>query len=221
MQEYFALLEKTPMFAGLNANQLDSMLRCLGAETRNYAKDSYIMRAGDAASRIGIVLKGYANVVREDIFGNRSILSSLETGDMFAESFVCAGVEEMPVHVEAQTACTVLLLNYTKVITTCETACVYHQKVIENMMQILANKNIQLNQKLEVVSARTTREKLMNYFLEQASKSDNKAFNIPFDRQQLADYLGVDRSAMSSELGKLRDDGVLEFYKNSFKLLSV
>ncbi len=207
------------MFKGIAPGDLTNMLDCLSASVHDYAKHAAIFFAGIPAERVGIVLAGTAQVVRDDIFGNRTILTTLDQGDMFGETFACAGVETLPVSVLATEECTVLLVDYRKIIVTCPSSCMFHNKMIENMMQILAQKNLVLNQKIEAVSARTTREKLIVYLTAQAGRAGSRSFEIPFNRQELADYLSVDRSAMSAELGRMRDEGILEFHKNSFEIL--
>ena len=158
-------------------------------------------------------------ILREDYYGNRSILSVIHPAQLFAEVFVCAGLESMPVSVIAASDCRIMLLDCRKVLTTCQNSCVFHNRLIRNLLHIMAAKNLMLNQKLELTSRRTTREKLMTYLTQEAKHAGSNCFTIPFDRQQLADYLGVDRSAMSTELGKLKKEGRLDFHKSSFKLL--
>lgn len=156
--------------------------------------------------------------MREDIFGNRAILTALMPGQLFGETFACAGVEILPVSVIAVSDCKILLLDYRRIITTCPTACVFHSRLIENMLKILAGKNLVLNQKIEALSARTTREKLLAYLVAQAGVAGSRRFTIPSTRQELADYLSVDRSAMSREMGIMQKEGMIRFKKNCFEL---
>lgn len=213
-----AALALSPLFDRISESELDRMLGCLNASLKQYAKGNTIFFAGDPAVRVGVVLTGEAQVVRDDLFGNRTILANLAAGDLFGETFACAGVQVLPVGVLATSPCSVLLLDYRKIIRTCSSDCAFHSRLVENMMRILAQKNLLLSQKIEVLSARTTREKLLAYLSSQASRAGSSSFTIPFSRQALADYLCVDRSAMSAELGRMRDDGLLSFHKNRFEL---
>jgi len=218
-EKYILVIQSASLFTGIAPEDLKSLMDCIDADMRRYEKHGTIFLMGDPAVRVGIVLEGGVQVVRDDIFGNRTILANLEIGDMFGEAFACAGVETLPVSVIAKSECAVLMIDYRKIIVTCPMSCAFHNRMVENMMQILALKNLELNRKIEAVSARTTREKLMVYLTMQAGKAGKTRFDIPFDRQGLADYLAVDRSAMSAELGKMRDEGMLRFKKNHFELL--
>lgn len=213
------LLNQTPLFAGMKADDIQGMLSCLSARTHTYAKDTYVLTAGDAAEEVGIVLSGSVNIIKEDFWGNRSIIGKVSGGGLFAEAFSCAGTGKLPVSAVTAERATILFINYKKIITTCSSACSFHTRLINNMIGILANKNILLTQKIEHTACRTTREKLLSYLSAQAMKAKGNSFVIPFDRQELADFLFVDRSAMSNTLSKLRDEGVLTFQKNHFTLL--
>lgn len=219
LENFFEILKQMPLFASIEDGELEKMLSCLDAKQQKYPKGSSIFIAGDPARHVGAVLQGAAQVVRDDVFGNRTILTKLGVGDLFGEVFACAGVQTLPVSVDAASNCTILLLDYRKIITTCPAACVFHSRLIENMMRILAQKNLMLNQKIEATSARTTREKLLSYLQGQAAQAQSAQFEIPFNRQELADYLSVDRSALSRELGLMRDEGILRYRKNAFELL--
>ncbi|MDL2238412.1 Crp/Fnr family transcriptional regulator [Christensenellaceae bacterium OttesenSCG-928-K19] len=218
MNQYFDIILKSPLFGGIRRGELVGMLDCLRASVRDYPKDAAIFLAGGPATRVGFLLRGNAQVVREDVFGNRTILTSLAQGDMFGEVFACAEVETLPVSVMAAGKCVVLLLDYKKLLTTCSSSCAFHNRMIENMMRILAQKNLRLNEKIEAVSARGTRAKLLTYLAAQARRAGSPAFTIPFNRQELADYLAVDRSAMSAELGRMQGEGLLRYDKSRFEL---
>ncbi len=218
IEQYTQILENNLLFQGIGTGELDSMLRCLDVRTARYPKDSAIFLAGSPPRWMGMVLKGAVQVVRDDIFGNRSMLAKLPPGDLFGEAFACAESEALPISVLAVTDCDVLLMDYRRVITTCSSSCVFHNRLIENMMQILAQKNLTLNQTIEVLSARSTREKVMAYLSIQAAGQGSSRFEIPLSRQELADYLSVERSALSRELGAMKREGIISFSKNSFQL---
>jgi len=218
MKNVFDNVQKCVLFKNMPESDLRSLLSCLGGKTRRYKKGEFICRAEDTLETVGIVLSGTVHIITEDFWGNRSLLGEAEEGDTFAEAFACAGISNMPVSVLAAQNAEVLWLNYRRIITSCTSACAFHAALIENMLKILAQKNISMLKKLEHVTRRTTREKLLSYLSEQAKLAGGDEFDIPFDRQQLADYLAVERSAMSAELSKMRADGLLEFRKNRFTL---
>ncbi|MCI5739562.1 MAG: Crp/Fnr family transcriptional regulator [Ruminococcus sp.] len=180
-----------------------------------------IFTEGEKVRYIGVVLHGSVQISRTDYFGNRSILATVETAELFGESFACAEVAAIPICAEAQTDTTVLLLEFQKLADTNAPICGLHGKLIFNLLKITASKNLLLHQKLEITAKRTTKEKLMAYLLLQAKKADSRCFTVPFDRQALADYLEVDRSGLSVEIGKLRRAGVLKCTKNRFELLKM
>lgn len=220
MKKYLPILKKCPLFAGIGDSDLETLLDCLSASSASYEKNSFVFRMDDTVTAIGIVLSGRVHVLKEDFWGNRTILNHIEPGGLFAEAFSCAEIPKLPVSVIAVEKSEILLVDYRRIIGTCPSACAFHAGLIQNMIRILAGKNIMLTQKLEYVTRRTTREKLLSYFSAQARQAGGNAFEIPYNRQELADYLSVDRSAMSGELCRMRDDGILRFRKNSFELLN-
>lgn len=219
MEKYLEVLKKVPLFQGVSESDITSLLNCLNGIFLQYNKNTIIMPAGKPVVGVGIVCQGDAQVVRDDITGNRTILASLHEGDIFAEALACARVESMPVSVLARSKCVILKIDYQRIITTCPSSCMFHNKMIENMLGILAHKNLGLNQKNEILSARSTREKLNIFLLAQAKKTNKRQFQIPFNRQELADYISVERSALSRELGHMQKEGLIKFHKNSFEIL--
>ena len=219
MQEFFDVLQVCPLFTGIDRLDWEGMLACLGAHVTRAKKNQVILSEGDPAKYVGIVLSGSVQIVKVDYYGNRSIVARAEPGELFAESFACAGAAELPVSAVADTETAVMLIDCKRILTSCSNACAFHTRMIHNLLRVVALKNLQLNQKIEVTAKRTTREKLMAYLVSQAKQQGTDSFQIPFDRQALADYLQVERSAMSAELGKLRREGVLESKKNQFRLL--
>ena len=212
------ILTASALFSGIKKEDALSMMHCLGAEKRRALKGEYIFMEGDPAGKIGFILSGSVRILRDSLDGTRTILAVADTGSLFAEAFACAGVREMPVSVEAQEDTDLLLLNVSKMLTTCSKSCSFHQSLIRNLLMVVARKNLQMNRKLRILAHKTTREKLLAYLEEQAGISRSRSFSIPLDRQALADYLGVERSAMSAELGKLQREGVLSTRKNYFEL---
>ena len=219
MKKYLEILKKCPLFDGIVEEDLLRMAGCLGARVLAFDKKYTVFAEGTAAKYIGIVLSGSVQVIQVDYYGNRSIFSELSAGEVFSEAFACAGVSQLPVSVVANEPCEVMLIDGEHVLHTCSNHCDFHRRLIFNLMQDLAHKTIQFHQRVEITSKRTTREKLMTYLAMRAKESGRNSFTIPFDRQELADYLEVDRSGLSAEIGKLRREGVLESRKNWFKLL--
>lgn len=219
MKKRNEILKSCPLFSGIKEEEFDSMLSCLGARELEYKKEAYIYMAGNAVSEIGIVLSGSVIIIKEDFWGNRTIISRMSAGDMFAESFAFAGIPKLPISVVAAENAEVLFIDCKNILNAYPSPCGFHTALINNMVRILAGKNVMLMQKIDHISCRTTRDKLLSYLSVQAIEAKSKSFTIPYNRQELADYLCIDRSAMSSELGRLRDEGILTFHKNNFELL--
>ncbi|MGI6384234.1 MAG: Crp/Fnr family transcriptional regulator [bacterium] len=219
MKKYLHVLKTVTLFRGIEEADLQSLLSCLSAKESRYAKGQTIFFSGESIEHFGIVLSGEVQVVQDDYYGNRSILARIDTGNLFGESFACAEIKALPVSVIAMTESELLFIDYHRLAVPCAKACGFHGKLIQNMLNIVSIKNILLTRKVEFISKRTTREKLLAYLSAEAKKAGSNRFSIPFNRQELADYLFVERSAMSAELSKLRDRGTLTFHKNRFELL--
>lgn len=204
-------MTSSPLFRDITPADLASLLDCLDARERAYEKGAWLLRRGEWTDRLGLVLSGTVHILREDFWGSRSIVGLAGPGEIFAESYALAG-EPLEVSVLAASDARVLFLRVETALTGCG-------QLTRNLTALLAEKNLTLTRKMRHMARRTTREKLLSYLSAQALRSGGPEFDIPMDRQQLADYLAVDRSAMSAALGKLRDEGVLEFRKNHFRLL--
>lgn len=219
MEKFHPIMEKCPLFDGIRMEDLGAMMGCIGGRMRQVAKGEIVLREGDPATHVGMVLSGAVQMVREDYYGNRSIVAHIGPGELFGESYACAGIEALPISVVADADSQVLLMDCRRITTTCSSACAFHNRIIFNLLRLVAEKNLVFDQKIQVTSRRTTREKLMAYLLNQAKIRNAREFVIPYDRQELADYLEVDRSGLSAEISKLRREGVLESEKNRFRLL--
>jgi CRP-like cAMP-binding protein len=219
LEKYFNVLQKCTLFNGIEKERLLGMLTCLGARVVTADKKSPILEEGSPAKHIGILLSGSAQIVRADYYGNRSILSDVHPADTFAESFACAEAEALPISVTAIDQCEAMLIDCRHVLHTCSNNCGFHQQLIFNLMKELASKNLSYHQRIEVTSKRTTRDKLLTYLHIKAKQAKSSTFTIPFDRQELADYLEVDRSGLSAEISKLRSEGIIENEKSTFKIL--
>lgn len=210
MEKYFDTLLNCPLFKGVQENQLKSMIKCLNGKIINVKKNETIFLEGDLAQNFGIVLMGKVKIIRDDFYGNRSVLTVLKESEMFAEVFSFAGLNSFPVSVVADKDSKIMLLNSNKVMTMCLASCNYHNLIIKNLLKEMAQKTLSLNKKIRYMSEKTTKNKLMLYLLDQAKQNNSCEFTIPFDRQALADYLGVERSAMSAEIGKLKKLGIID-----------
>ena len=217
--EYLDILQKSELFAGVDGTSLSEMMGCLSPRIAEYKKDETIFASGECTPDFAIVLRGEVLIVQDDFWGNRNILSALAPGELFAESF--AARPEAPLNVSAIAAAptAIMFLGLKRVLTTCPTACPHHRQIIDNLLAALALKNQRLNEKLTHISQRGTRQKLLSYLSAEAQKKGTPIFEIPFNRQQLADYLSVDRSALSAELSKLRAEGLLDYHRSTFKIL--
>lgn len=209
----------SPLFEGIEGDDLDSMLSCLNAKIASFPRGANIVCAGDEISNIGVVLSGEVHVSKDDAFGRRQIIANLKAGDTFSEVFVCSGIEESPVTVTAATNADILFIDYASSIKRCTKSCAFHTKLIENMLSILAQKNIALGAKIDYLSTKSLRSRIAAYLLNESRKQAGDLFCIPFSRNGLADYLGADRSALSRELSRMKADGLIEYWKNSFKII--
>lgn len=219
MENYFAVLDTCPLFAQVGRENYEKMLRCFGARIVSVRKNAAIFSEGQTADRVGIVLSGSVQIVQEDYLGNRSILSVAFPGELFAEGFACAGVDSLPVGAIAAADSTVMLVDCSHIMTMCANACAFHNQMIRNLLLSVAQSNLRLNQKIEILSKRTTREKVMAYLLSEAKLHGSNDFVIPYDRQELADYLGVERSAMSTVISGLCRDGFIRTERRHFHLM--
>ncbi len=218
MKNYLPVIRSSPLFFGISEEELAAMLACLGTREESFPKDAFLLRVSDTAESIGLVLEGSVLVIQEDVWGNRNILSKAGTGETFAAAYACAPAAALPVSVTAETPVTVLFLNVKHVLNVCPSACAYHSRIIRNLLGVLAEKNLRFGEKLTHMGQRTTRAKLMSYLSAEAQRRGKYEFDIPFSRQQLADYLAVERSGLSLELGKMRRAGLLDFHKSHFVL---
>ncbi|MEG0070303.1 MAG: Crp/Fnr family transcriptional regulator [Raoultibacter sp.] len=212
------LLAGCPLFVGIAREEMAAMLNCLDARTKNYEKGEYLVRPGDTVYELGVVLSGEVYVVRDDCWGHHSIIASVGTPGLFAEAFACMGQQNVPIGVVAAAKSEVLMVDCRKITDVCSQACAFHTRLIQNLLRILAIKNTGLMDKMGHLTQRSTREKVLSYLSRQSFDAKSERFEVPFNRQGLADYLSVDRSALSNELGKLRDEGIIEFHKSTFVL---
>lgn len=219
MEKYFSILRKCTLFNDIEDENIIPLLGCLGAKVEEYDKKYTIFAEGNPAKYIGIVLSGEAQMEKVDFYGNRSIVTNISVSEIFGEAFACAGIDKIPVTVIAKEPGEIMLLDCERILHSCSNACGFHRQIIFNLMKELAIKNLMFHKKIEITSQRSTREKLMTYLMQQAKTVGSDSFTVPFDRQELADYLEVERSGLSAEIGKLKKEGILDCTKNRFTLL--
>ncbi len=218
MKKYINTLKLSRLFGGIEENEIEEVLLLLSAVKKEFGKNEYIFRAGERVTSVALLLDGSVHIQREDYWGNLSILNKIFRGEVFGEAYALPGSGAILNNAVATEISTVLFLDFNRIFDVNPSEYVFSQKLIQNFFELLAEKNRVLAQKLAHMSQRTTREKLLSYLSEQSIKSGSSSFDIPFTRQQLADFLSVDRSAMSNELCRMRDDGLICFNKNRFTL---
>lgn len=209
-------LPDSRLFRGLSPEELPQILGCLGSRFFSYCKGENLFHVGDEVHSIYLVLKGCVTIGREDYFGNRTIIASIGPGGMLGEAFACSPQKRSTVNAEAQEETELLLLNAEKLLSPCAGSCPHHLRMLRNLVEILAQKNQTLNEKIQHLSARTTREKLLSYLTAESKTAGSRSFAIPFTRQELADALCVERSAMCAELSRMKREGILDYRKNQF-----
>lgn len=214
----YELLKKTPLFMGCSENEIEHMMTCLMHEQKRYQKGQYIYRSGQIVNDVCLVLSGSVQIESIDVLGNKSILGISEAGDIFAESYACIPDQPMLVDVITREESEILFINVPTLFSECN-SCGHGAKLIQNLLRITSKKNLNLSMRIFHSAPKTIRARLYSYFSEQISIQGSNDIRIPLDRQQLADYLGVERTALSKELGKMRDEGLLTFHKNEFHIL--
>lgn len=219
MKKYLSALKKAVLFSGVKENEIEAMLSCLQMKKQQYKKGEYVLNQGQRWDNILILAEGKLHIQQDDYWGKRSIIDGINAGEMFGESYAAPESGALMNDVMAVEDSEVLFFNVKKIITVCPTACKFHTAVVQNLFFALSEQNRKLIQKMSYLSKRTTREKLIAYLSDAAKCQNSGSVSIPFNRQELADFLSVERSAMSNELGKMRDEGLITFNKNHFTLL--
>lgn len=212
-------LSGTRLFGGLNENEINSALSCLKAREESFKKGDIIFHSGDCIEEIGLITAGSVNITVSFYNGSSTVFEHLTAGNIFGDSYASVPGKELMCDFVAGADCVVLFLNINKLICVCDKVCPFHRQLIKNLLCVSSQKSLNLSSRLIHTASKSTRERLISYFSEQSLKSGSVYFTIPFSRQQLADYLGVERSALSNTLSKMQKDGLIQYHKNEFKLL--
>ena len=208
-----------PLFAGIKNEDMGAMLHCIGYHISSFSRGEIIAFEGDHLKHIGIVLSGRVDLVKEDLWGNKTMLLRMGRNEIFGETFACGDDSLSTVTFLVSEDATVMFMPFSRVMHSCTMACGFHHRLIENMVRLIAGKNRELMQKVDVVSKRTIREKLLAYLSIQAQQQRQRYFEIPLGRVELAEYLCVDRSALTRELAKMKEDGLIDYDRNHFRIL--
>lgn len=207
------------MFYGISEENLEAMMQCVGASVRAYEKHDKISIQEEGTERIGLLLEGKIHIVREDVWGRRNIVTSVSTGQIIGETAACGAASDAPLSFYAAEKSQVLTMNYHRVLYRCNNSCIFHHRLVENMVKMLAEKNNSLMEKIEVTSKKFLREKILTYLSIEAEKADSLYFETALGRTDMADYLCTDRSALTRELNAMRDEGIIDFDKNTFRII--
>ena len=218
MKNYTDLLNDVPLFRNIAPADIETMLVCLEPYAKFYKKGNYITHSGDSINSVGVVLRGTVQMLKEDVWGNTDIMALILEKNIFGETFVISGSGSSNVSFRAAADCEILFLSFNKLLHSCTKACQFHHQLIDNMVLLIAQKNMQLMEKLEIISHKTLREKILAYLSQQAQHHNDKNFTVPMGRLELADYLGADRSALSRELSRMKADGLIDYNKSTFRL---
>lgn len=205
------------LFENVSNNEVLELLKCIGIKTKVFRNNAFILKAGSKIDYLAVILGGNAVMSKTDSFGKQTIIEKLRMNDIFGHNIVCCGLDKSPVDVVAENECEVLFLPFEKVVTPCEKLCPYHLQLIKNVMKMISKRNSLLNDKIDIIGQKTTRDKILA--LLETYRNGQKVFSIPYSREEMAKFLCVDRSAMSRELCRMRDEGILKFSKNHFEIL--
>lgn len=220
MEQYMFILRNSPLFQGMTEEEISSVLHCVNASILHRKKGEYIFRVGDSTESMGLVLRGAMLSLQEDLWGHRNIIHRIGVGEYFAEPFAATTGSVLNMSVVADEDSEIMLLNMGRLLKTCPNACEYHNRLVQNLVSVMARRVMNLNEKITHMAKRSTREKLLSYLSAESMRQGKFSFTIPYDRQQLADYLSVERAAMSVELSKLQKEGYLKTKRNHFELIT-
>lgn len=221
MEQYKEILAKVKLFEDIDWDELKHLLVCLQYKVKKYEKNMYIVQEGEEIHYPGIILSGKVEITKESLAGNKSILTFLQVAELFGEVMVCTSKKKSLVNVVATENTEVLYINFNKIINSCSNNCNFHTKLISNMLKLISEKNVALNLKMDYLLIKNMREKLATYLFYKYKENKSLSFNININRNELAHYLNVSRSSMCRELSRMKDEGIIDYYKDSFKILNL
>ncbi|MDF2540794.1 MAG: hypothetical protein K0S47_512 [Herbinix sp.] len=219
MENYIPVLKKCALFRQIDENDLGHLIKCLDAQVKSYHSDEYVFFTGDQINYVGIVLSGMVQIIKESVAGNKHILAFLGPSHLFAEGIVCTVKRMSPVTVQVKEAAKILFVPYERIIKSCGNSCNFHISLIQNMMVVLGEKNMNLNRKLELLTLKGMREKIASFLLNESAENGSSMFQTMLNRTEMADFLNVSRTSMCRELGRMKEEGIIDYYGNSFKIL--
>jgi len=209
----------SPLFEGIQPEDMDAMLGCIGYHISTFKKGDIVAFEAENIKHIGILLSGSVDMIKEDLWGNKTMLVRMRKDELFGETFACGEDNQSMVTFLVSENAKILFMPFDRVMHSCTMACMFHHQLIENMVHIIANKNRDLMRKVEVISKKTLREKILTYLSIQAQQQDSRYFEIPLGRVELAEYLCADRSALTRELAKMKAERLIDYDKNCFRIL--
>lgn len=219
MEKYYPIIKKCALFRNIEEKDFGHLLQCLNSKVKSLKSDEYIFFAGDEIHYVGIVLEGIVEIMKENLAGNKHIVAFLEASDMFGEGIVCTVRKISPVTVRVKEDAKVLLIPYERITRSCGHGCTFHISLIQNMMAVLGEKNYNLNRKLELLTLKGMREKIASFLLNEFYERGSDIFQIVLNRTELAEYLNVSRTSMCRELARMKEEGLIDYYGHSFKIL--
>lgn len=219
--KYKDILQKVILFKGITWDEINHLMNCLDGNIKKYDKGSYIVREGEEVKSPGIILSGKAEIIKENLVGNKAIVNFLAPSQIFGEVIVCTEKRKSLVSVVATEAVEILFINFEKVINRCSSNCSYHTRLISNMMRVIAEKNMALNIKMDYLLIKNMREKLSTFLYTKYKENNSLSFNINLNRNELSDYLNVSRASMCRELSRMKEEGIIDYYKDGFKILDL
>lgn len=212
------ILAKTALFANINETDINKLLVCLQGRLKNYQKGELIFVAGHTSPFVGIILSGTANIIKENLYADRMIIRKLTQGDMFGETYACMGLKSAQVSIEALSNTQVLAIDVERIVASCPNTCIFHRQLNMNLLKILSGKNIQLNQKMFYLSHKTIRNRILAFLYDEANQHKSRSFEISYNRNELSEFLCIDRSALSRELSNMKKEGLIDYNKNRFTI---
>lgn len=217
MKEYIEKIKRAPLFRDINEENILKFLHCSKGRIKNFEKGEIIILAGNISENFGLLVEGVAHVVREDYWGNKTIVGELHENEIFGEVFA---LQKIPLEntAIAKTNCKILFINTTLIINPCKDGNSFHDTIVRNLILILAKKTMMMNRKLEHITKRSMKDKILSYLSGISEKENKKTFSIPYNRTELSEFLCVDRAALSKELSKLQKEGYITYKKNIFTL---